>query len=536
MDTVGHINPNEIFDLIGGTSTGGLIATMLGRLHEDLIKAIRLRAPDIKRKLDHQKTSERSRKPSCLNSSSEENEPSPQSWDLLLDSTSTTADLEASRPNSAEAKFIGEIILNSEGGANVFNNDTHPVSKQLAVNLLTPSSLNGDIETTGVPDFFDSEQSTAHSNDYAPNVGSGSSGTGKIAIISMAGRFPDAAGHEIFWELLEKGLDVHKEVPKERFQVEEPISHPPFGSWIENPGLFDPRLFNMSPQEASQTDPMQRLTLESISRGVWLLWTDWREINAAQDADTYVITGGVRAFGPGRINYHFGFSGSSFNIDTACSSSALALQLACTSLWCEHPGQSCWKMGGQHTFTRAADFERHCNNAHNGSTTTNILCDCQKCRGLEDLEMSEGSKLPIDKKTHWRSTQHEGRAERRTSPKWWRCPKCLNQELHLNLDQHSNPTNTTKPESELSSLFDLRISIRILMTLSLEAIASQHLQGTSAKQQSCLSCGREVVHDAAITANCPTLEIYLGQELSQYGVSRIEKPSSSCTYTNCLIG
>lgn len=60
---------------------------------------------------------------------------------------------------------------------------------------------------------------------------------------------------------------------------------------------------------------------------------DWREINAAQEVDTYFITGGVRAFGPGRINYHFGFSGPSFNIDTACSSSAAAIQLAATSLW-----------------------------------------------------------------------------------------------------------------------------------------------------------------------------------------------------------
>lgn len=44
-------------------------------------------------------------------------------------------------------------------------------------------------------------------------------------------------------------------------------------------------------------------------------------------------TGGVRAFGPGRINYHFGFSGPSFSVDTACSSSMAAMQLACTSLW-----------------------------------------------------------------------------------------------------------------------------------------------------------------------------------------------------------
>jgi hypothetical protein len=36
----------------------------------------------------------------------------------------------------------------------------------------------------------------------------------KIAIIGMAGRFPNAADHEAFWKLLEQGLDVHREVCK----------------------------------------------------------------------------------------------------------------------------------------------------------------------------------------------------------------------------------------------------------------------------------------------------------------------------------
>jgi hypothetical protein len=34
----------------------------------------------------------------------------------------------------------------------------------------------------------------------------------KIAIVGMAGRFPNAADHEKFWKLLENGLDVHREV------------------------------------------------------------------------------------------------------------------------------------------------------------------------------------------------------------------------------------------------------------------------------------------------------------------------------------
>ncbi|RFU25044.1 hypothetical protein B7463_g11299, partial [Scytalidium lignicola] len=139
-----------------------------------------------------------------------------------------------------------------------------------------------------------------------------SSKLSKLAIIGIVGRFPDASSHEELWELLERGLVVHREVPNNRFDAKtytdvteksRNISHTPYGCWIANPGLCDPRQATIG------------------------------ERNAAQDIDTYFITGGVRALGPGRINYHFGFSGPSFGIDTACSSSAAAIQLACTSLW-----------------------------------------------------------------------------------------------------------------------------------------------------------------------------------------------------------
>ncbi|KAK8138832.1 conidial yellow pigment biosynthesis polyketide synthase [Apiospora sp. TS-2023a] len=186
----------------------------------------------------------------------------------------------------------------------------------------------------------------------------------KLAIVGMAGRFPDSASVEAFWELLEKGIDAHRVVPADRFPVDSHVdptgkavntSHTPYGCWIKDPGHFDPRFFNMSPREAFQTDPMQRMALTTAYEALEMSGyvpnrtpstrldrigtfygqtsDDWREINAAQEVDTYYITGGVRAFGPGRINYHMGFSGPSLSIDTACSSSAAALQVACTSLW-----------------------------------------------------------------------------------------------------------------------------------------------------------------------------------------------------------
>jgi hypothetical protein len=45
-----------------------------------------------------------------------------------------------------------------------------------------------------------------------PKSVSGDLRNSKIAIIGMAGRFPNAADHEAFWKLLEQGLDVHREV------------------------------------------------------------------------------------------------------------------------------------------------------------------------------------------------------------------------------------------------------------------------------------------------------------------------------------
>jgi len=207
----------------------------------------------------------------------------------------------------------------------------------------------------------------------------------KIAIVGMSGRFPGAATPEALWELLEKGLDVHREVPADRFDAQahcDPSgkgknkSHTPFGCFIDEPGLFDPRFFNMSPREAAQTDPMGRLALTTAFEALEMSGyvpnrtpstklnrigtfygqtsDDWREINAAENIDTYFITGGVRAFAPGRINYYFKFSGPSYSIDTACSSSLAAIQLACTSLWAGDCDTAC--AGGLNVLTNPDIF------------------------------------------------------------------------------------------------------------------------------------------------------------------------------------
>lgn len=186
----------------------------------------------------------------------------------------------------------------------------------------------------------------------------------KLAITGMSGRFPGAKDNESFWSLLYQGLDVHKPVPSLHWDAQTHVdptgrskntSATPFGCWLDDPAGFDAPFFSISPREAPQIDPAQRLALltsyEAIEQaglvpdstpstkrdrvGVFYGVTsnDWMETNSAQEIDTYFIPGGNRAFIPGRINYCFKFSGPSYAIDTACSSSLAGIHLACNALW-----------------------------------------------------------------------------------------------------------------------------------------------------------------------------------------------------------
>ncbi|KAL8737909.1 MAG: hypothetical protein Q9181_001246 [Wetmoreana brouardii] len=152
-------------------------------------------------------------------------------------------------------------------------------------------------------------------------------------------------------------------IPKDRFNVQthyDPSGKrrnttlTPFGCFLERPGFFDAKFFGMPPREAAQTDPGQRLilltTYEALEMagyspdstpsnnrrriGTFFGQTtdDWREHNNAQDIEMFYITGGIRAFGPGRLNYFFKWDGPSLSVDTACSSSMVAVQLACSAL------------------------------------------------------------------------------------------------------------------------------------------------------------------------------------------------------------
>jgi len=182
-----------------------------------------------------------------------------------------------------------------------------------------------------------------------------------IAIVGMACRAPGAQNVDELWDLLLQGKDMHRQIPTDRFDVNthyDPTGNIPnttitqWGCFDDHVGEFDTALFKMSPREALQTDPCHRMMLitgyEALQDAGYYdtgelprpkfgtfygqAGDDYRQVNSGQNIDTNYITGGIRAFAPGRVSYYFGWEGPSMNIDTACSSSAVAINQACSSL------------------------------------------------------------------------------------------------------------------------------------------------------------------------------------------------------------
>jgi naphtho-gamma-pyrone polyketide synthase len=163
---------------------------------------------------------------------------------------------------------------------------------------------------------------SVHSSSTGVETQSSRPGDSKIAIIGISGRFPDGPDTDQFWNVLYNGLDVHRTIPPDRFDAKahydptgrrKNTSKILNGCWINEPGAFDAKFFNISPKEAAQADPSQRLALQTAYEalemagvvpdatpstqkdrvGVFYGMTsdDWREVNSGQDVDTYFIPG-----------------------------------------------------------------------------------------------------------------------------------------------------------------------------------------------------------------------------------------------------
>ena len=188
-------------------------------------------------------------------------------------------------------------------------------------------------------------------------------GSDLIAIVGMSGRFPGSETVEGFFEDLLEGKRQIKRIPKSRFDLDvyydatgkkRNTTSAEDGAFLDHPGHFDNRLFNVSPREALQMDPLQRLLLTTsyealetagYSKNATLATEsnriatyfgqaseDWRDILNNEDIDIYYVPSLSRPFGPSRLSYHHKWGGGTYALDAACATSTTAVHLACTAL------------------------------------------------------------------------------------------------------------------------------------------------------------------------------------------------------------
>ena len=185
----------------------------------------------------------------------------------------------------------------------------------------------------------------------------------EIAIIGLTGRFPGAASVDEFWRNLRDGVESVTFFTDEELLASgidsASLSAPNYvkaGRYLEDIDMFDASFFGYSPREAEVLDPQQRIFLEcswealenagydpktydgligiyagvSANSYIWNIFAN-RELYKAA-GPTQTIIGNDKDFLSTRVSYKLGLQGSSMTIQTACSTSLVAVHVACQNL------------------------------------------------------------------------------------------------------------------------------------------------------------------------------------------------------------
>jgi acyl transferase domain-containing protein/aryl carrier-like protein len=186
----------------------------------------------------------------------------------------------------------------------------------------------------------------------------------EIAIIGMAGRFPQAKNIEQLWQKLRNGVELITFFTDDELRAEgateEMLQDPAFvkaGGLMADIDLFDAGFFGYSPREAEILDPQHRNFLEcswealenagydaerssgltgvfaGVSFNGYLLRNICSNPAIIDAMGTFLI--GINSdkdFLATRVSYELNLTGPSMNIQTACSTSLVTVHVACQSL------------------------------------------------------------------------------------------------------------------------------------------------------------------------------------------------------------
>lgn len=187
-----------------------------------------------------------------------------------------------------------------------------------------------------------------------------------IAIIGMAGKFPLSDDLEQYWENISSQRDCVSEIPEQRkadlaqyvSQIGMDIENVQYekAGYLSEIDKFDYEFFNLSLEEATLMDPVQRNLLEIVheaieeagygghrlsgsNTGVFVGYAEdytysYRRFISDSDPSLtkLALAGNLVSMMAGRMSYMYDLKGPSLVVDTACSSSLVALNTAIKSI------------------------------------------------------------------------------------------------------------------------------------------------------------------------------------------------------------
>src|ERR687886_23757 len=185
-----------------------------------------------------------------------------------------------------------------------------------------------------------------------------------IAIIGMSGRFPGANNIDEFWQNLQKGVESISFFSDRKLESSginsallRESNYVKAKGVLEDIDLFDASFFDISPREAKIMEPQQRLFLECAWEAVenagyahgtyegsvgvyagaglntYLLFNLSSSLNSELTRDSFqTFISNDKDFLATRVSYKLNLNGPSLTIQTACSTSLVAVHLACQSL------------------------------------------------------------------------------------------------------------------------------------------------------------------------------------------------------------
>jgi acyl transferase domain-containing protein/thioesterase domain-containing protein len=194
-----------------------------------------------------------------------------------------------------------------------------------------------------------------------------------IAVIGIAGRFPGANNVDEFWKNLLDGKDSITHFTDDQLAanvknydlLKDNPDYIKARGILENIDMFDAAFFGINPNEAKTTDPQHRVWKETVwealenaacnpfefkgSIGVFTgtapnTYLHNHILKSEAERDKFNSTYSMEAFQllinnnpgflPTKTAYKFNLRGPAINVQTACSTSLVAIAQACQSLFC----------------------------------------------------------------------------------------------------------------------------------------------------------------------------------------------------------